>query len=217
MAAETVDHPWYSDEIPIIVNSGRLAFEKNQAHLLKAFVLVKKKRPCRLVLIGDGEERDALSLLASNLGIRDDVLFLGYQKNPFKFIARSRVFAFPSLFDAQSLVMLESMAVGCPIVAYDCPVGPREMLAPGTTNTTGFDRIEDARYGVLVPLGNIELFAHAIMRLVDDPGLWARYSRLAEERASHFNMQDMADRYYRVIASAALRKPGPGFTGDEPS
>jgi glycosyltransferase involved in cell wall biosynthesis len=205
-ASEAVEHPWFAEDIPIVVTAGRFVFQKNQADLLRAFALVNKETSCRLVLIGDGEQRDSLNLLAENLGISDSLLFLGYQKNPFKFISRSSLFAFPSLFDAQPLVLLETMAVGCPIVAYDCPGGTREILASSPRISGDPNIIEEAAYGLLVPTGNVEAFAHAIKRLLDDPQLRNRYSRSGRDRAMQFDMQDMADSYFDVIATATGRR-----------
>ncbi len=205
LASEPVDHPWFSQDVPIIVLSGRLVFEKNQSDLMKAFAMVRKQKSCRLALIGDGPEQSALQTLAETLDISMDVLFLGYQENPFKFVSRSSVFAFPSLFEAQGLVLIEAMAVGCPIVAYDCPVGPREMLAPGTGGSVCGDNIEEAAYGLLVETGNVEAFAKAILRLLDDAQLRDRYSRLGAERAKQFDPQDMADGYFRVLADSISR------------
>ena len=208
-ASETVEHPWFFDNVPIVVLSGRLVFEKNHADLLKAFATVRKQKPCRLVFVGDGPEQSSLTDLAQSLDIAEDVLFLGYQQNPFKFVARSSVFAFPSLFEAQGLVLIEAMAVGCPIVAYDCPVGPREMLAPGTRGSVCAENIEEAEYGILVPVGNVEALSKAILRLLDDSRLHTRYSKLGVERAKHFDVQDMADKYYKVVSASASRKIEP--------
>ncbi|HTY63511.1 MAG TPA: glycosyltransferase [Acidobacteriota bacterium] len=199
MAAESVEHPWFSEDIPIIVLSGRLVFEKNQADLLRACADVRKSIACRLVLVGDGVEKGNLIRLARDLGIAEDVLFTGFQANPHKFVARSSVFAFPSVFEAQGLVMVEAMAVGCPVVAYDCPVGPREMLAPGTTASSEMRDIEEARYGILVPSGNVQALGKAILKLLGDPQLRERYSRIARERATQFNAQDMAEKYLNTI------------------
>jgi glycosyltransferase involved in cell wall biosynthesis len=202
MASEEVEHPWFREGIPIIVTAGRFVFQKNQADLLKAFALLVRERSCRLVLIGDGSQRDALRSLAEDLDIWDAVLFLGYQKNPFKFIARSTLFAFPSLFDAQPHTQLEAMAAGCPIVAYDCPGGTREILASEPRRLANPDGIEEAAYGILVPTGNLNAFAKAMKRLLDDPPLRAKYSQLGRERVMHFNPQDTAAGYLNAIMTA---------------
>jgi glycosyltransferase involved in cell wall biosynthesis len=199
MAAEPVDHPWFSDNVPIIALSGRLVFEKNQADLLRAFSIVRHDANSRLVLIGDGVEKGNLVRLARDLGIESHVLFTGFQANPHKYIARSAVFAFPSLFEAQGLVMLEAMAVGCPVIAYDCPVGPREMLAPGTCTPAGAWDMEEALYGILVPNGNVEKLARGILRLLNNSPLREHYSRIAGERTTHFDAEDMTRRYLDTI------------------
>lgn len=203
MASETVEHPWFSEKIPIVTLSGRLVFEKNQSDLVRAFALVRKERPCRLVLIGDGKHRDAIAGLADELGVSKDVLFTGYQKNPFKFISRSAVFAFPSIYEALALALVEAMAVGCPIVAYDCPVGPRELLAPGTARPSSLHGIEQAEYGLLVPVGDVQALAKGILQLLEDTALRERYSRLVMERSAHFNLRDMVDAYFKVLSSVA--------------
>ncbi len=205
MALESIEHPWFSDTVPLIALSGRLVFEKNQADLLKAFAIVRKTLFCRLVLIGDGLERNSLTRLAQDLGVAADVLFTGFQSNPHKFVARSSVFAFPSLFEAQGLVMVEAMAVGCPVVAYDCPVGPREMLAPGTSKPDGKWEIEEAKYGILVPPENVEALAKAILKLLSDSQLRERYSRIGKERATHFNADDMAQKYLNTIMTVVRK------------
>lgn len=201
MASEKVEHHWFSEEVPIITTSGRLAFEKNQSDLVKAFALARKERSCRLILLGDGKLRDSIAGLAGELGVSNDVYFAGYQKNPFKYVAKSTVFAFPSIFEAQGLVLVEAMAVGCPIVSYDCPVGPRELLASGTSRSTPLDGIEHAEFGLLVPVGNVEALAKAILRLLDDTQLRNRYSQAGRERAAHFNLKDMSKKYFETLNS----------------
>jgi glycosyltransferase involved in cell wall biosynthesis len=203
MALESIEHPWFSDNVPLITLSGRFVPEKNQADLLKAFAIIRKSLSCRLVLIGDGLERDHLTSVARDLGVADDVLFTGFQSNPHKYVARSSVFAFSSLFEAQGLVMIEALAAGCPVVAYDCPVGPREMLAPGTSKPAGNWEIEEAPYGLLVPSGNVEALAKAIRKLLNDSQMRERYSRIGRERAMQFNADAMAQKYLNTIRAVA--------------
>jgi glycosyltransferase involved in cell wall biosynthesis len=79
------------------------------------------------------------------------------------------------------------------------------MLAPGTGGSVCGDDMEEAEYGLLVSNGNVKNFAKAILRLLDDTQLRARYSRLGLERARHFDPQDMADGYFRVVTDSASR------------
>jgi N-acetylgalactosamine-N,N'-diacetylbacillosaminyl-diphospho-undecaprenol 4-alpha-N-acetylgalactosaminyltransferase len=131
------------------------------------------------------------------------VLFTGFRDNPYKFVSRCDVFVLPSLHEAQPIALVEAMTVGCAIVAYDCPVGPRELLAPGTAETALTDAIECAQYGLLVPTGNVAILAKAIAQLLENASLRNKYARLGSERASHFNMKDMTEKYLKVLSAAA--------------
>ena len=199
MASDPVDHPWFLEKIPIVISVGRFVREKNQRDLLKAFALIRKDRNCRLVLVGEGEMRDELRRLAADLKISNEVFFTGFQDNPFKFLARAEVFVLPSLHEAQGIAVVEALAVGCPVVAYDCPVGPREMLSPRNPAVSSSANIDYAEYGVLVPVGNVELLAQAILNLLNDGKLRHRYVKLGVDRALQFNMKDMISGYLKAI------------------
>ena len=199
MSAETVNHPWFHEKIPILITSGRLIPEKNQADLVKAFALIRKERSCRLVILGDGTLKDDLVSLARELEVHDDVLFLGFQKNPFKYISKSTVFVFPSIMEGLGLSLIEAMIVGCPTVATDCPVGPREILAPGTVTPERMDDIEEAQYGLLIPVGNVGFLKEAIEKLLDDGRLRGKYSCVGVERAMIFDIERIAPLYAKLI------------------
>ena len=94
-AAEPVDHPWLrDDDVPVVLAAGRLHPVKDHATLLRAFALVASERvgPVRS-FIGEGAERDRLLALAGELGIADRVDLPGFQRNPFAWMARARVFS----------------------------------------------------------------------------------------------------------------------------
>jgi len=105
---------------PVIITAGRLTKPKGQWYLIRIFKHLKEKHNnLKLVILGDGELKDYLVKLSEDLGLKTyvwdrdklsdnfDVYFLGFQKNPFKFIARSKIFAFPSLWESQSLQSME--------------------------------------------------------------------------------------------------------------
>ena len=115
-----------------------------------------KSRPARLVILGEGRERDALAGLVRELGIGHAVALPGFVANPFAWMARARVFAVSSIYEGLSMVLVEAMACGTPVVSTDCPHGPREVL-------------EDGRWGLLVPVGDAEALATAILETLRDP------------------------------------------------
>jgi glycosyltransferase involved in cell wall biosynthesis len=129
-ASQAVDHPWFADgALPVIISCGRLAPQKDFETLLRAFALLRRKTPSRLVILGEGPEREKLEALIRSLGIGDCAALFGFEENPYKYIARARLFAMSSVSEGFSLVITEAMALGIPAVSTDCPSGPAELLA----------------------------------------------------------------------------------------
>ena len=140
-----------------MVGIGRLTPQKDFASLLRSFQLVRKERDCRLVILGEGPERDALLHLADELGIREHVDLPGFVPNPYAVLARAQAFVLSSRWEGLPTVLIEAMALGVPLVAADCPSGPREIL-------------QDGAFGELVPVGDVEAMARAIVAaLHQDP------------------------------------------------
>lgn len=156
-AAEAVRHPWFADgrenDPPTIVYSGRLTMAKDIATMLHALARVLETTPARLALIGEGGERNRLERLAKDLDIGSSVAFLGYQRNPHKYVARANLFAMSSLFEGFATGIAEALTLGTPAVSTDCPSGPSELLPK--------DR--------LAPVGDSDALAAAMIRVLTDP------------------------------------------------
>jgi glycosyltransferase involved in cell wall biosynthesis len=183
--------------VPIIVNVGRLTEQKNQRELIAAVSELKKDNVnCRLVIIGEGELRDYLLNLAAALKVEKDVLLLGFQENPFKYVARSAVFVLSSLFEGFPNALAEAMAAGCPVVASDCITGPREILAPGTSDEG--DPLY-AKYGVIFRTCDTASMVRGIKRLLTDQAMRAEYSRLGKERVMDFDIKNTVNSYLNVF------------------
>lgn len=156
-AEDDLIHPWFAPgEPPVIVAAGRLAPQKDFATLIHAVARVRASCPARLVILGEGEGRGALSSLADTLGIGDAVDLPGFQANPFAFMGRAAVFALSSAWEGLPNVLIQAMALGVPVVATDCPSGPREILDHG-------------RLGPLVPVGDAPRLAAAILEALRAP------------------------------------------------
>jgi glycosyltransferase involved in cell wall biosynthesis len=149
-AEEVVDHPWLSGgHLPVIMGIGRLTRQKDFATLIRAFARLRPACPSRLVILGDGSDRDELTRLAGELGVAGDVNLVGFQPNPYAWLARCRLFVLSSRWEGSPNALTEAMALGVPVVATDCRSGPREVLAEG-------------RYGPLVPVGDAVALAEAM-------------------------------------------------------
>ena len=176
LAREAVDHPWLSDpSTPVVVGIGRLGNQKNFGLLIRAFARVRAQRPCRLMILGEGRHRARLERLIHALGLAAHVAMPGFMENPYAVLARARLFVLSSLWEGSPNVLTEALALGVPVVATDCPSGPREMLG-------------DGRYGALVPLGDEDGLARAMLET------------LAAPHAADFLTQAVSD--YTVAASA---------------
>lgn len=180
---EEVKQIWFKEKekTPIIITVGRLSKEKNYSCLLNAFKLVREAKSARLVFIGDGKEKVFLENLAIKLGINENVAFLGFQKNPFKYISKSTVFVLPSLYEGFSNVLVEAMACGVPVIS---------------TNYLGVDEvITDGENGLLVPTGNVESMANAILTLLENEDLRKKFIEAGRKRANYFSAEKIVKEY----------------------
>jgi glycosyltransferase involved in cell wall biosynthesis len=204
LAREKVDCPW-NPELPVIVTTGRLSRVKAQWHLIRAFAEVQKTRPCQLAIIGSGELEDYLKTLCRELGIQDNVFFLGWQSNPFKFMARSGVFVLPSLTESFGLVLVEAMACGLPVIATDCPGGSREIISAGTAGPCGVlvPVPDGAMYTGSDPSTREERYlAEQLVRMLDDRPTRESYIRAGRVRASDFDIEAFTEKYQQLLAAS---------------
>ena len=180
LARTPLGHPWFEAGMPpVILGAGRLVEQKDYPTLIRAFAAVRKQRPARLVVLGEGEHRGRLEALAANLGLAAHVSFTGFVANPFPYMARAGVFVLSSRWEGLGNVLIEALACGCPVVSTDCPSGPAEIL-------------EGGEYGRLVAVGDHAALAAAILATLDDPpprqrlvarGMWFTAERAARRYA----------------------------------
>lgn len=156
-AAESVAHPWFSAPgRPVILGAGRLSAQKDFVTLIQAFSIVRKKQPARLVILGEGEKRNELELLAHRLDVADDVWMPGFVENPFPWMRSATLFVLSSRFEGLPNVLIQAMACGTPVVSTNCPGGPAEIL-------------EKDRLGRLVPVGDAPALAAAMTASLSEP------------------------------------------------
>ena len=172
---EPPPHPWLLDSnAPVILAAGRLAKQKDYPTLIKAFARMAARRPCRLIILGEGPEQQDLEALVQELRLSERVSLPGWVKNPFAFMSRASLFVSSSEHEGLPGVLIQAMACGCPCVSTDCPAGPAEIL-------------ENGKHGPLVPVGNHVALAEAMERVLDQPpnanGLRERAACFSSDRA----------------------------------
>jgi glycosyltransferase involved in cell wall biosynthesis len=188
LAAARPDHDWFDGtrKHRIICSVANVIPRKGQDTLVAALPRVRARQgDVRLVLVGRFDDEPyvtRLRTLARDLGVADHVAFVGYRANPLPFMANADVFASGSLTEGMGVVLVEAMACGVPVVATDCPSGPRFVLERGVA-------------GRLVPVGDPEAMAGALVDVLSDDDLRARLVRRGRARAVYFSPRRVAEDY----------------------
>lgn len=204
----------------VIVTTGRLAEQKNHAGLLAVFARLLASRPARLLILGDGPLRSALTIRAEALGLSwwaawsgealvpgRDVYFLGAQQKPFRWYGHCDLFVLSSGWEGFPLALGEAMICGLPVASTDCPTGPREILAPATNAPA--ERIahaEEGEWGMLLPLLNLpetadhakKVWAEAIAALLGDERL-KRRGEAAATRMEAFTRERIGNQWFALV------------------
>jgi glycosyltransferase involved in cell wall biosynthesis len=176
-------HPFYQQEGEFVILSvGRLTVQKDFETLLQAFAILRQKLPCKLVILGEGEELQKLQRLTHELNIFTHVDFIGFVNNPYPFFLHSDVLVSSSQCEGLPTVIIEALAVGTKVVATDCPGGSSEILGAG-------------RFGALVPMQDPEALSSAIYETLLAPEV----GDLLKERAKSFTAFASARQYIRLM------------------
>jgi len=171
-------HPWLLGSSPIWVAAGRLVPLKDFPTLIRAFWHVHKKvAEARLLIFGEGPERDNLICLCAELNLEDSVALPGFIEDPIPAFARATGVVVSSRFEGFGLTLVEAMACGTPVVSTDS-VGPREIL-------------QDGKLGLLVPPGDPEALAQAIIDVQKNPLL----KEVFLKRALEYRLENIVQKY----------------------
>jgi len=178
-----LDHPWLTERSgPVVVAAGTFTRRKGFGVLIEAFAQVRAECNARLILLGDGYLRPDLEAAVQALGICDFVDMPGNVANPLAYFSRSKVIVLSSYAEGLPNVLVEGMMCGCTPVSTDCPTGPREVLG-------------DGRYGYLVPMGDSQAMAKAIINALDHP----TPRLLLDEAVAPFEEMRVIDRHFQLL------------------
>ncbi len=169
-----------------IIACGRLTKQKDYPHLLKAYSLIYKNIEEKLVILGEGEDEEKLNQLVKKLGIQGMVFFLGFQKNPYKFMKNATIFVLSSLWEGFAIVIAEAMACAVPVISTDCPSGPGEIITNGEN-------------GILVTPGNEKDLADAMLTLIRHKELRKKFSEEGKKRSEDFMIEKILPQYERLF------------------
>ena len=188
IARQKPDHPWLTPgQPPVILAVGRLTPQKDFPTLLRAFAEVRRDREVRLIILGEGQDGEALLALGRELGISDSFDLPGFRHDAMAYMAASAIFVLSSAFEGLPTVLIEALAAGTQVISTNCPSGPREIL-------------QDGRLGDLVPVGDAPALAAAIRARLDNPLPPAPLGALAP-----FTSVAAVDHYLRIIEQVSGR------------
>jgi glycosyltransferase involved in cell wall biosynthesis len=183
-ARAPLSHPWFeADQPPVVLAVGRLTNQKDFPTLIRAFAQVRQVRPARLLILGEGPGRPILESLVKQLGLANDVALPGFVDNPYAYMSRASLYVLSSRWEGLPTVLIEALYCGPPIIATDCPSGPREILA-------------DGRYGSLVPVGDVTALTQAI-----EAGLAGKTPHPTEESWQPYSLEAVVDQYLGLLVN----------------
>lgn len=177
-----------------LVGMGRLVQSKGFDILLDAFSRIANSHPdWSLKILGEGPLKQELESRAQAFGLSDRVDFAGEVRDPFPELCAADLFVFPSRFEAFGLALCEAMACGLPVVSFDCPCGPREIIRDGLD-------------GVLVPPEDAGALSTVLHRLMNDPGERQRLASRAPEVLKRFDLDRILSLWEQLFEDLTLAK-----------
>lgn len=172
---------WSCESGARILSVGSFKKQKNHQLLLRAFAQLENKN-AHLMLVGEGEGKNYLLKLTSELGLAEKVTFAGFQIDPTPFYKTADLFVLSSNYEGFGNVIVEALACGTRVVSTDCKSGPSEILEKG-------------KYGILVPVSNENALSSAIKQALSSP----KNPSLLIERAKNFAQDIIAERYLELL------------------
>lgn len=168
-----------------LITIGRLSGQKNQKNLLYAFRSVLRKKPTlHLLILGVGNKEVELRNICKELLMEENVHFMGFQTNPFKYLSRAKLFILSSDFEGLGNVIIEALALGINVVSTDCPSGPSEIL-------------DDEKYGWLAEVNIPEDLASKICMALEN----LKPASLLQKRSKLFEKDRIVNEYLELIDS----------------
>ena len=231
LATEAIDDVSYQQlfQQPILLNVGRITPAKGQWLLFEVLKKIKPLYPgWKLVIIGESETegnlKEQLIGLAKHLELRlfdssekrafsleYDIYLLGFQINPFKYMYKSGMLVFSSVYEGFPNTVLEAMQCGLPVIVADCQSGPREILAPDSYLEIKTDRMELTEYGILAPalrttdIKNetdkkvIDEWVNSITQMINDRFLRTKFRQNGYTRVKDFDKESILQQWQKTL------------------
>lgn len=169
--------------------AGRLEGQKNFKDLITAWQTVSARHPdWTLSIYGNGSQRDALQSQINSAGLQGKVILEGNTSNVRKEMLDSSCLVMSSRFEGFPMILLEALTTGLPIVSYDCPKGPSEVVTIGAN-------------GYLAKVGDTGTLAQGICSVIANEDLRRRFGAESKRRSENFTLEKTMERWDRLFSS----------------
>ena len=170
-----------------VIAAGRLSYQKNFSSLIRIWDRLHNQYPdWKLEIWGSGGCHESLASQIEELNLQDNVFLMGYSADIITKMAESSIFALSSSFEGWGLVIVEAMSVGLPVVAYQCPCGPKDIIS---------DEVD----GFLIPPQNEELFAKRLSELMANETLRNEMGKNAIKKSEQFHIERIAQSWMELF------------------
>lgn len=166
----------------------RLTQQKQPEHLVDIYYKLKQRGiKEKLYFIGDGEKVELIKQKIKEYNLENDVILLGQIENPYPFFKNAKLFVHTGRYEGLPTVLLESLAFGTPVVAYDCPTGPKDILG------------KNSKYGALISLNDKDTFVEKVYELMNNNEKYENYKNQSLIRANDFSMESNRTKLKELI------------------
>ena len=173
MSNEKIDDKWITESnVPILIYIGRLEQQKDIATLIKSFELLNINHESKLLIIGDGSQKNKLSEAPSHL--KSNIKHIDFDSNPYKYLKYCECMVLTSTYEGMPNVLIEAQILGIPIVATDSPGGTSEVLEYGKT-------------GLLAEIGNPKDISEKIFIILNDKKIVSKLTNNFDESIKRFS------------------------------
>ena len=178
--AENIDKK-YEDYLKkdYFLQVSRLTGQKQPEHLVDIYYKLKQQGiKEKLYFIGNGEKIELIKQKIREYNLENNVVLLGQIENPYPFFKNAKLFVHTAKYEGLPTVLLESLTLGTPVVSYDCPTGPKDILG------------KNSEYGKLIPLNDKDTFVKEVYELMKDDEKYENYKKISLVRADDFSLQN---------------------------
>ena len=182
---KNTDYSQHTEKTAIF--AGRFTYQKGLDRMLEAWkIVVSKRNDWILKLVGEGEQKEYLRQQCQKLGITDNVIFAPATKNIEKEYINSSLFLFTSRYEGFGLVLVEAMQCGVTCVSFDCPYGPSDIIDNGVN-------------GYLIENGNVEEFAKATLKFIENDELRKKMGKAAIEKSKQYLPENIMPKWIELF------------------